>query len=322
MPSTVSVIIPCFNASRFIRETIASIATQGYPALEVIVVDDHSMDGSAELIERTFPWVRVMQAVGQGVSAARNLGTELATGAFIQYLDADDLLAPEKLARQVSLLDRTGADVAYGDWQRLVPSGDRYVPGERVSRALTAPEIDLFTNGWSPLAAYLFRRSIVDRVGGWSENLPIIQDARFVLDCALRGGRFVRCEGLMAYYRTHAFGSVSTRDPLAFARDCFLNGTEIESWWRGHGGLDSRRVAALVWCYEYVARSTYERDRSTFNAAYQALQRVRPGYSPNSPRHLALASHLLGYPHAEWLALRYRRAKALARRFYPSGKVV
>jgi FkbM family methyltransferase len=307
----VSVVIPCLNASPWIGATLESVFNQDLNEVETIVVDDGSVDGSAELVEREFPSVRVARGEHGGPSRARNLGTRLASGQFIQYLDADDLLAPGKLARQLEALETSGADVAYGDWCELrsTPEG-RFEPARTVSRHIDGdPQVALFTDFWCPPAAYLFRREIVQRVNAWNEALPIIQDARFVLDCALEGARFVYCPGVAALYRQHASGSVSTRDPLGFTRDCLTNALQVEAIWTSGGHLSSARRAALVRVYEQVARNTCAEAPELFDVALAALERLQPGYRPSRPRYLALASRALGYRRAEGLTVRVRAAR-------------
>jgi hypothetical protein len=174
---------------------------------------------------------------------------------------------------------------------------------------MTNPEIDLFTDFWCPPAAYLFRRTIVERIGGFNEGLPVIQDARFALDCAIHGARFVYTPGVMAYYRVHQNGSVSTRNPLEFVRDCFRNAIGVEEIWRNTGRLNDQRCGVLVKVYGGVARASYENDPETFESCYQSILRLVPKYHPTEPKSLAWASRLLGYRGAEALALRYRRMK-------------
>jgi glycosyltransferase involved in cell wall biosynthesis len=274
------------------------------------VVDDGSTDGSADFVREQFPQVRVMTTQHAGPSRARNVGTEQARGAFIQYLDADDLLGPGKLKAQLAALESSGADVAYGAWRELQQIGGTFAPGRVVDRRLPGDaDVELLTEFWCPPAAYLFRRTIVDRVGGWNEALPVIQDARFVLDCALHGGQFVFCDGLAAYYRRHSSGSVSTSNRPGFWRDCLRSASEVEQWWQERGLLTPRRKTALVHAYGNVARASFGRDPRTFEAAYSALERLQPGYVPRSPRHLAMASRVLGYRRAEAAATWYRRAK-------------
>src|SRR5258708_36047806 len=132
---------------------------------------------------------------------------------------------PGKIAIQVGVLEQTGKDVAYCDWQRLVLVGEEeFVPGEVVARQMQRePELELFGDFWCPPAAYVFRRRIIEVVGGWNEGLPIIQDARFALDCALHDAEFVYCPGVMAYYRIYGKESLSRRNPIAFTRDVYTN---------------------------------------------------------------------------------------------------
>jgi glycosyltransferase involved in cell wall biosynthesis len=312
----VSVVIPCFNAEPWIRDALMSVASQGVAELEIVVVDDGSSDNSAGIVERECAEAVLVRTGNLGASHARNLGTEKARGSFVQYLDADDLLAPGKLRVQLDALEVTGADVAYGGWQEFRgEAGAAVSAGRVVDRRIEGdPEIALFTEFWCPPAAYLFRRDMVERVGGWNQELPIIQDARFALDCALRGARFVYCPGVMGHYRIHETSSLSGRDPVAFVRDCLRNAGEVEAWWREHGGLSATRREALLKVYGYVARASFERDRPTFDTAEQCLEALSPGYVPPSPRSLAAAARVVGYRRAEGMALWYRRAKQLLQR--------
>src|ERR1700682_4700625 len=101
--TTVSVVIPCFNAREWICATLDSVLNkdQGVQDLEVVVVDDGSTDEGGLIIAERFPGVRMVRIQNGGASRARNIGTTLARGQFIQYLDADDLLAPRKLETQL-----------------------------------------------------------------------------------------------------------------------------------------------------------------------------------------------------------------------------
>jgi FkbM family methyltransferase len=303
------VIIPCFNAREWIGEALRSVLDQGVADLEVIVVDDGSTDGSPDVVAREFPDVRLVRSDHQGPSAARNLGTMLCSGEFIQYLDADDLLGTGKLERQMCALVESGADVAYGDWSELAADNASKKARVVARRIEGDPQIALFTDFWCPPAAYLFRRGIVERVGGWRRDLPVIQDARFVLDCALHGGQFVYCPGEAARYRVHATGSVSTRDPREFRRDCLRNALSVEQWWQAHGGVNRERKSALIKVYGGVARGSFDADRATFESACQALERLEPHYAPRRPRSLRLLARLGGYRRAEALASRYRWLK-------------
>src|SRR5690242_17514971 len=118
-PPLISVVVPCYNARRWLGETLRSaLQPCAFPA-EVLVIDDGSTDGSGALVREEFPAVRVVTTPNRGVSHARNLGIGLARGELFVFLDADDMLPPGRLDRHARVLEATGADVAYGNWQRL-----------------------------------------------------------------------------------------------------------------------------------------------------------------------------------------------------------
>lgn len=103
-PSTISVVVPCYNAKGFLREAVESALSQTRPPLEVIVVDDCSTDSSLDVID-DLPVVRVRNATNLGQSASRNVGVSLAKGDYVATLDADDVWLPEHLEKVAVLLD-------------------------------------------------------------------------------------------------------------------------------------------------------------------------------------------------------------------------
>jgi len=100
----VSVVVPAYNAGRFLLRAVESVRAQTYPAHEIIVVDDGSTDESPDLIQRYIPPVRCFRQENSGAAVARNRGIQEATGNWIAFLDADDYWYPQKLERQVGLL--------------------------------------------------------------------------------------------------------------------------------------------------------------------------------------------------------------------------
>ena len=108
MPTTemVSVVIPVYNAARFLADAIRSVQAQQHPRIEIIVVDDGLTDGSGE-VARSFAGVRCFRQANCGIAAARNAGVREARGNLLAFLDADDLWTPDKLSRQVNVLHKT-----------------------------------------------------------------------------------------------------------------------------------------------------------------------------------------------------------------------
>jgi len=102
--TTVSVVIPCYNAAPFLRETLESVLAQTHPPLEVVVVDDGSTDDSSRIAESFGPPVRVIRQQNQGESVARNRGIAAARGEWVALLDADDVWEPRKLEMQITAL--------------------------------------------------------------------------------------------------------------------------------------------------------------------------------------------------------------------------
>src|SRR5215813_6146334 len=113
MSAFVSILIPCFNAERWIAQAIESGLAQTYEEKEVIVIDDGSRDGSLEVIKSFGDRIRWETGPNCGGNAARNRLLQLARGRWLQYLDADDYLLPTKLERQVAFLrEHPECDVA------------------------------------------------------------------------------------------------------------------------------------------------------------------------------------------------------------------
>lgn len=307
----ISVVIPCHNAELWLEETLRSVLAQAV-STELVVVDDGSSDRSVEIAEsvggRALRLIRQSRA---GVSRARNVGTAAARGTFIQYLDADDALTAGSLAPKLLALTDTGADVAYSDWVywQERPDGS-FGAGETIRRTLgPRPDVEIFLDKWWPLGALLYRRSLVDRLLPWREDLPIIQDARFLLDAALAGGRFVHVPIVGARYRVH-LTSLSRRDPREFLEDCYRNGSELHHRWEREGTFDAERRHGMVRLYDYLARSFFPIDRGRFAQLAREVTSLEPGFVPGASPSLRTFATLFGYPSAEYLAGWWRVARA------------
>jgi glycosyltransferase involved in cell wall biosynthesis len=225
----VSILIPCYNAERWVGATLESALAQTWPHKEIIVVNDGSRDGSLALL-KTYEsrGVRVIDQPNAGQSAAFNTGIRHAKGRYYEFLDADDLLAPEKIASQVELLSRRPAGwLATGSWSRFTrdPSEAEFTPGP-VARDL-AP-IDWIVTLWMSDsmmhgAAWLIPSEVVARAGGWNEKLSLINDFEFFSRLVLASPGVAHCAEARTYYRSDVAGSLSGRRSLAAWESAFLS---------------------------------------------------------------------------------------------------
>lgn len=312
----ISVIIPAYNARRWLPETLRSVAAQDGVEMEIVVVDDGSKDDTAEYVLREWPQVRLIRTENRGVSHARNTGTEAARGELIQYLDADDLLLPGKMRRHEELLrQHPEADVVYAAWQRLQEKvTGEFVPAEKVRHSIedvhADPEIAFFSGFWCPTGAYMFRRQMVEKILPWKEWLPVVQDARFAWDAAAAGARWLRDPEISVLYRQHLSGSVSTRNRRAFQQDCLANMNDIRRHWEKEGTLAGDRKKCLLNSYEALAAVFYETDPKVFQEVHRSLLEVEPAWQPSSAS-LRVLSRFLGYENAQRVSCCWRRIKAV-----------
>lgn len=175
----VTVVIPAYNVEQWIFATIESVLKQTYKPVEVVVVNDGSTDGTAEVIAGFGDRVRCVTQPNKGLSAARNTGIRVAEGQFIAFLDSDDLWMPEKLECQVDLLRRF-PEIGWVYSDAFVVDHTATIVLNRVGRTSSLPSGDilraLILRNFIPCPTPLVRRSALARVGGFDES-PAIQIA-------------------------------------------------------------------------------------------------------------------------------------------------
>ena len=291
----VSVLIPAYNAERTVADTVASVLGQTYPHVETVVVDDGSVDGTLEALQ---PFqgrgVRVVAQSNAGACAARNRALADARGDYLQYLDADDLLSPDKIERQVSRLERSPAGcvsvsgTAYF-WDGTDPASGRDSPGYP---ALNSDDplrwlLDLWTpgpNGFSPTrwgmvqtGAWLVPRAVADAAGPWDAAITQDQDGEYFARVLLAAsGVRWEPEGRVYYRKFDDGGSVSGgRSAHHLSGRLRAVDSKVRHVMpRATAATRAQAAAALARQYRDVAFHAYPAHRAVFEEAEWKARRL------------------------------------------------
>jgi len=232
--STVSVIIPCYNADRWLEETLRSLESQTEPPLEILVVDDGSTDGSCAIALR-HPTVTLLRGEHRGQSAAANAGLRQARGRFVKFLDADDLLNEQALEVQARALEQYPGYVAAADWARFssAPEEARFLqtrgPGPMSAAGWLARELE-HGQPMMQCARFLIEREALQRIGGWNPDLSLINDFEFFTRVISSSGGVVDTPEARLFYRSGIQGSLSDRK----SRDAWLSASKSIRMGIGH----------------------------------------------------------------------------------------
>ncbi len=206
----VSIIIPSYNAESWISDTLQSAMAQSYPAIEIILVDDGSKDRTVsvarEKLQREFArsWKIIELEGNRGPSVARNLGLGVAGGDWIQFLDSDDLIAPDKLEREMAVCINCDPDVSavYSPWRRYhAEAGEIIWEGPLAKPNMQGkPPIMCLVGGDRFLhGAGLSRRSTLNQIGGFNEALRFWECEEVNVRLA-KVGRFEQVQSLAPLY--------------------------------------------------------------------------------------------------------------------------
>ena len=199
----ISVIIPAYNAEHFLPRSLGSVFAQTFPPHEVIVVDDGSTDLTAQVAEQL--GAKVIRRPNGGLGAARNTGIQHASGEWIALLDADDSWSPEKLERQVAVI-QPDIVLVYTGSRHFDDRGTRTV--QRAIDPLTAKEMLRYCNPILP-SSVLLRRQVVLSAGGFIEGAPSCEDWGMWVRLVPLGAFAAVAEPLTNYYLHPASMSAS-----------------------------------------------------------------------------------------------------------------
>lgn len=237
----VSVIIPVYNGERYLGEALASVLAQTYQPLDIIVVNDGSTDGSAEIIAAYRSTMRGVHQPNQGTAAARNHGVRLAQADYLAFLDQDDVWASDKLAVQMdALLTDPSLDMVFGQVQPF------FSPEWDAAEASGLHCADAPVNGYLP-SAMLVRRTAFQRVGDFATGWQVGEWAQWFTRAYDLGLTTRMVPQLVAWRRIHAGnkGLVLRQSTPEYARIMHASlqrrrlavaaSKTAEAWERGHG---------------------------------------------------------------------------------------
>ncbi len=249
----VSILIPAYNAEKWIKYTINSALSQTWPRKEIIIVNDGSKDNTLQIAKQfESKSVKVMSQENQGAAAARNKAYEHARGDYIQWLDADDLLAPNKISEQMKFAESgqtslTLLSSAYGVFHWRL-SKARFAPTS-LWQDLTPIEwmVRKFSkNLWMNPAVWLVSHRLAGEAGPWDERLSLDDDGEYF--CRLVSmSECIKFVGLArSYYRRSGLNQLSAENSARAAKSLLLSSRLCIGHLRCLGESEETRRASLA----------------------------------------------------------------------------
>ena len=258
----VSIVIPCYNAARWLAGALDSALAQTWPATEIIVVNDGSSDASPA-IARQFEsrGVRVLDQRNRGAAAARNAGLRAAGGRFIQFLDADDLLAPDKVERQMRVLaPASPLRLASGAWARFHQESAtaEFKPSANWRDLAGVEFLQLHYEEGCMMhpAAWLAPRALLDRAGPWDESLTLNDDGEYFARVMLASDGIVFCPDARSYYRSGFPARLSGRTDRR-SLDSLFRSVDLTTRHLLAADRSPRTLAAVAYAWKWAAFELY-----------------------------------------------------------------
>ncbi len=311
----VSILIPCHNAERWVGQCIESALGQTYDRKEIVVVDDGSTDTSARIVESFGNRIRFERLSHVGANAARNRLLELSKGSWLQYLDADDYLLPEKVEKQVLAVARPGcaADIIFSPVLVRYEQTGRKVPVDIDQDA--DPALNFIRWGPYSTISVLFRRETLGEIGGWTDSQPCCQEHELFLRMIIAGKRFEFLSHVGSVYRIHGPNSISHRDPELVIRTRMSLTDRMIEHLEKTGAKTRKHEIALYIARMESARTLYPIDRDLALQFFAKAMECGPHFvrsSPALPVIYQIATAVSGPEQAEVIAAWWRRRRVTA----------
>lgn len=281
--SLISVIIPCFNAEKWLGEAIASILAQDWGGeSEVIVVDDGSTDGSRTVVEGFAARAVCISQPNRGASAARNLGLSHARGDLVQFLDADDVFHRSRFSLMLRAWEESPNANFVGAAFQPLGAGRMSVEEFLATGQTCEPELrnDALSVSYLP-AMGLFRKAFLQSLGPWNENLTRWVDLDYHARIAAQGGVFPYLPAKLYGYRQHDGPRISSHNRANTNLDAALRSlSAAEAHFNGGALLPPERKDYFFPFYVHLARGYAQQgDREKFALMLRgAAASGRPGF--------------------------------------------
>jgi len=302
------VIIPCYNAGPWVAEAVQSCLDQTYQPLETIVVDDGSTDQSRQIVSdlsrKANGSVRLIQSAHQDAPAARNKGLAVASGEYVQFLDADDVLSPRKIELQMAAATHHHEAVLYGTWLHLRKSNEGWTTEYPQKHMRGTGDLlqERLEDKWLAGHSFLWPRQAVIDLGGWDESLTAWQDSDLHFRAILQGFQFCFVPDSTVYYRVgHNASSVSSRTNLHALKSRILVLDKVQTALERRGDLEEYSNLLAGWYYSFARGCALEQSNEAQECFHKFLRLSPDGRVPGT-----LANHwatrLLGVVRKEKLA--------------------
>jgi glycosyltransferase involved in cell wall biosynthesis len=318
----VSTIIPVFNRAELLGEAVASVLAQRWRPIEILIVDNASTDdtpAAAAALAREHPReVRVLACATGGAGAAREVGRRAARGDYVQYLDSDDLLLPEKFARQVAALEEDPAcGIAYGATRYRARDGRvLHEPWKRTGERIPTLFPSMLLGRWWGTSTPLYRRTLLEHGGPW---LDLRNEEDWEYDCRLG------VAGVALHHLPHCLSEERDHDGDRLSRAAGSDPEKLRDRARAHElilgharnagiGADSPEMQHFSRALFALARRCGAAGLGTESARLFRLARSAAGGRAGAPDFLAYGAlaRMVGWPAAGRLSAtldRFRRRR-------------
>jgi glycosyltransferase involved in cell wall biosynthesis len=210
----VSVVIPCYNVQDYLAECLDSVFAQTYEHIEVICIDNNSTDKTLAILQdykKEYPQIIIEKEIIAGAPSARNKGLSLAKGEWVQFLDADDLLLPNKIKHQIDLLKQHDEQVPF-------IAAACYLQDTAQMQQIKRVDLDtwkgLFTTRLGNTCANLFRKTHLEESGAWNAKLQSSQEYELMFRLVQNYGSPLVDSEPLTTIRERSSGQISQRNPI------------------------------------------------------------------------------------------------------------